>query len=757
VDPATKRELKRSVEKTRDHTAHGEACAAAKNSKGRILLVDDEPAILLTLRAILEMNGFGVDIASSAREANHKLKHDVFDIVISDMRMETETAGYDVVRAARRQSYSPATALLTAYPSLDTQWRENGAQSLWIKPMNTGELLRCIDALLVANQTEKIRTAQGQAQATEPHGSITGSRVVSDAKQNTAGRTGHSSTLTWIHLSDLHMERSDLFNRQVVLEALWRDIRSLVANGLQPDFVAFTGDLAFGGGADEYEIAVSEFIEPLLANAKVSRDRLFMVPGNHDVDRFQVSMLNNPISSIRTQDDVRRLLEMPDARQLMLTPLSKYIEFVKRHLPHLSDSPAFAYKQTLEKDGHTISIVGLNSAWLSGFHKEADGTVNDFGQLAIGEFQARGALPAVGDLTIVLMHHPFDWSMQLERQTVEEFLLGASDLVLRGHLHVPDVLRVSSLAGDCVVIPAGSIFDKRNSPNAYNVVQFDLKTRTGVVWLRRYNNRHNEWQKDLESTGEAADGHVNFAVTKRQVSRGGDEIELGEDWKLDIKNYACTFTEECRVDMKNLGLTKKGVLALVQNEFTSHVNYFRFDLEDYPLPVRTNYIIFLNKVGKRIEFRKLARCSHNEARIASWNDILALYRRATRLSYREDPSRLVYTRGMPERVASLHVDLQQRLHKHFQQFDGINYLGEAPESGSSRHGAGKRSSSQRAAEELRFHLLESQRELKESHKILEAVELGDIADNKAVGLMVACFETSLQHIHKIILRYSPVV
>ena len=56
--------------------------------KRRILLVDDELAILLTLRAILEMNNFEVDTAASAREAEKKLKNQTYEMVITDMRME---------------------------------------------------------------------------------------------------------------------------------------------------------------------------------------------------------------------------------------------------------------------------------------------------------------------------------------------------------------------------------------------------------------------------------------------------------------------------------------------------------------------------------------------------------------------------------------------------------------------------------------------------------------------------------------------
>ena len=123
--------------------------------KRRILLADDELAILLTLKAILEMNGFEVETAASAKEAEQKLNAGQFDMVITDMRMETETAGYEVIRAARKQSYNPATAILTAYPSLGTEWKSAGAQSLLVKPVNTHDLLRQLEALLVAHQDHK--------------------------------------------------------------------------------------------------------------------------------------------------------------------------------------------------------------------------------------------------------------------------------------------------------------------------------------------------------------------------------------------------------------------------------------------------------------------------------------------------------------------------------------------------------------------------------------------------------------------------
>lgn len=123
--------------------------------KRRILLVDDELAILLTLKAILEIHGFEVETASSAKEGVIKLKESEYHMVITDMRMESERAGYDVVRAAKKTKYDPAVALLTAYPMLGNDWQSEGANSMLVKPMNTTDLLRQIEALLVAHEDAK--------------------------------------------------------------------------------------------------------------------------------------------------------------------------------------------------------------------------------------------------------------------------------------------------------------------------------------------------------------------------------------------------------------------------------------------------------------------------------------------------------------------------------------------------------------------------------------------------------------------------
>jgi DNA-binding NtrC family response regulator len=121
----------------------------------RILLVDDDATVLLTLKAVLQLNQFEVQTASSASEAVQKLASGVYEMVITDSRMETDDAGFHVIRAASQQAYRPATALLTAYPPRNLDWKHNGVQSLLVKPIGTQDLLRQIEALLVQHQDGK--------------------------------------------------------------------------------------------------------------------------------------------------------------------------------------------------------------------------------------------------------------------------------------------------------------------------------------------------------------------------------------------------------------------------------------------------------------------------------------------------------------------------------------------------------------------------------------------------------------------------
>ena len=129
--------------------------------KRRILLVDDEVAVLLTMKAVLEISGFDVETAASAREAKLSLKKRTYDMVMTDMRMESDEAGREVIVAARTAPYHPAVALLTAFPVADEDWQGMGADKMLVKPMQTRLLIQQIEKLFDSHQA-KLRKLEAE-------------------------------------------------------------------------------------------------------------------------------------------------------------------------------------------------------------------------------------------------------------------------------------------------------------------------------------------------------------------------------------------------------------------------------------------------------------------------------------------------------------------------------------------------------------------------------------------------------------------
>jgi DNA-binding response OmpR family regulator len=156
----------------------------------RILLVDDEVAVLLTLKAVLEISGFEVDTAASAREGVSKLHTREYQMLITDMRMESDAAGIEVIKAARVASYRPAVALLTAFPVAEEDWQEMGADKLLVKPMHTQILLKQIEDLIDSHEAKLAKLA---AEAPAKAAATTHSRTTTAKKAAAKNRLANSA------------------------------------------------------------------------------------------------------------------------------------------------------------------------------------------------------------------------------------------------------------------------------------------------------------------------------------------------------------------------------------------------------------------------------------------------------------------------------------------------------------------------------------------------------------------------------------
>ena len=320
------------------------------------------------------------------------------------------------------------------------------------------------------------------------------------------------SIFTWLHLSDLHFRAGGDWDRNIVLHQLLVDIKERMAIGdLRPDLILVSGDVAFSGQPVEYALA-KQFFDELLKATGLRKDRLFVVPGNHDVDRKAISRGAAAIAGALTyRTAVNELLTHGEDRRLVLRRQDAYGAFVNEYFAgHLTfDDNSFFYTREIEVAGQQVAILGLNTAWLAAGDE-------DRGRLALGERQVRLALDATRDagLRMALLHHPFDWLQEFDRDDCETLLMQGCAFIMHGHLHRTDLLSLTTPDARAMILAAGACYETRQYPNGYNWGRLDFDSGQGTVYLRAYSDRGGGfWTKDVATYKNVPDGLFTFPLS----------------------------------------------------------------------------------------------------------------------------------------------------------------------------------------------------------------------------------------------------
>ncbi len=124
----------------------------------RVLLVDDDPASRLTLQTVLRAGGYRVDSAASAAEAVSLLDDAEYELVLTDLQMESPEAGLRVLAHARLMDYKPATALITTYRNTRKRAAsKKKAPTVLVEPEDLPALLTKVADLVSERATKRVQ------------------------------------------------------------------------------------------------------------------------------------------------------------------------------------------------------------------------------------------------------------------------------------------------------------------------------------------------------------------------------------------------------------------------------------------------------------------------------------------------------------------------------------------------------------------------------------------------------------------------
>jgi len=110
-------------------------------STGKLLVVDDEESVAVTMGAILEMDGYDVTTTTSGADALNRLAQHTYDVVLTDLRLD-DMDGLGIVSEVCRGNPDTVSIILTGYASLESAIKalREGAYDYLIKPCDVDEL-----------------------------------------------------------------------------------------------------------------------------------------------------------------------------------------------------------------------------------------------------------------------------------------------------------------------------------------------------------------------------------------------------------------------------------------------------------------------------------------------------------------------------------------------------------------------------------------------------------------------------------------
>lgn len=293
--------------------------------------------------------------------------------------------------------------------------------------------------------------------------------------------------LVLIHLSDIHFrrEKNGIFDLDAgVRNELVLDATRLAIKIGHIDGILITGDVAFSGKAHEYEDA-SEWIISLCLKVGCPTENIWVIPGNHDVDRATIAASEilkiihddlRPTNPDYVDSKLKRWLLDPQAKELMFTPIENFNAFAQRFGCQSDSSNVYWQHDFTLNDSSILRMRGINSSLASG----PTDNLQDR-KLVVGSFQAN-LLREAGVTYMALCHHPCDWA--IDNDTVTDLLDNLAAIQLFGHKHRQ---RFREIGTKGICIAAGAVQPARDESNwqpRYNIMAIDVQATGSERYLR---------------------------------------------------------------------------------------------------------------------------------------------------------------------------------------------------------------------------------------------------------------------------------
>ena len=361
--------------------------------------------------------------------------------------------------------------------------------------------------------------------------------------------------LSWLHISDLHVDTRGIKDKQIAQdqEVCWKglveDIAEFRANAgtlgkpvQSPDLMILSGDIVQRGAqTPAFEVA-HELVERLRKAAGVSRRRVFVIPGNHDIARNRLGRSHPTQLDFSTLDTgsfrqaVDTIWNAATKLESIERKFNNYRAFAEQYA-QVTLGPLGCWRAKTTIDDLAVEIIGLNSVWTGGsaeLDRPGMPVIGRSQRLAIDE-QCAGSTKT--DLTLVLQHTPTSYLHAVDSLDHANWLDDRDAIVLCGHLHQSEMAERRSVRGRHLELLGGALYpgysdDRRFSLGTVEVVNDE---RRFAIALRSSRPDSDFFAADTGRYRAAPEGLVQFGQDISQPSTLGQRTRPYDQLTIDLE------------------------------------------------------------------------------------------------------------------------------------------------------------------------------------------------------------------------------
>ena len=294
-----------------------------------------------------------------------------------------------------------------------------------------------------------------------------------------------------LHISDYHISGNDVEQDKNILitENLIKKVTQIHSEK-NIDLIIFTGDSILKGGKEFNNIQEAfdafqvYFVEPLLEALNLGKDRFFLCPGNHDIQRDLDSKMTEKgtADSLTSTDVINDFLEDEREAVRSMQRIIPFKTFEKGFMEGVHSPTSYkltnlhsVYKVIV--NDVKVGICCLNTAW------RCYDSNNDQGRIVLGTKQIIDSLPMLHDcdVKIALSHHHYSWMRGFEVNDIAKLVVSNFNIYFCGHTHSPsEELTIKPFGRTFTLVAPGilshNIVTQDKYQNGFSIVDYDIES-----------------------------------------------------------------------------------------------------------------------------------------------------------------------------------------------------------------------------------------------------------------------------------------